>query len=39
MKRNNLIAIVVGTILGAALSAAYADDRSAPAPDDQQAAP
>jgi hypothetical protein len=39
MKRNNLIAIAVGTILGTALSAAYADDRVAPTPDNQQAAP
>ena len=37
MKRNNLIALAVGTIMGAALSAAYADQQLAPAPDNQQA--
>src|SRR5689334_7452334 len=37
MKRNNLIAIAVGTVMSAALSTAYADGQLAPAPDDQQA--
>jgi len=36
MKRNNLIAIAVGTIMGAALSSAYADEPPAPAPDNRQ---
>ena len=37
MKRKNLIAIAVGTIMGAALSSAYAGQTPVPDPDDQQA--
>src|SRR5215831_10010739 len=37
MKRNNLIAIAVGTIMGAALSSAYADQQLAPTSDNQPA--
>jgi hypothetical protein len=37
MKRNNFIAVAVGTIMGAALSSAYADEQFAPTPDNQQA--
>ena len=36
MKRNNIIAIAVGTIMGAALSAAYADEQFELTPDNQQ---
>ena len=37
MKRNKLIAIAVGAIMGAALSAAYADQPPAPGSDNPQA--
>src|SRR5215469_6228672 len=37
MKRNNLIAIAVGAIMGAALSSAYADQQLAPSSDNQPA--
>src|SRR5215470_2017667 len=37
MKRNNLIAIAVGAIVGAALSSAYADQQLAPTSDNQPA--
>src|SRR5215472_8270986 len=37
MKRNNFIAVAVGTIMGTALASAYADDQFAPTPDNQQA--
>jgi hypothetical protein len=37
MKRNNLIAMAVAAIMGAALSTAYADDEFAPVPANQQA--
>ena len=37
MKRNKLIAIAVGTIMGAALSSAYADQPPVPAPNSPQA--
>jgi hypothetical protein len=37
MKRDDLIAFAIGTIMGAAVSAAYADQQLAPAPDNLQA--
>jgi len=37
MKRSNLIAIAVGTIMGAGLSSAYADQQPQLTPDSQQA--
>src|SRR5262249_4661513 len=37
MKRNNLIAIAVGAIMGAALSSVYADEQLAPSSDNQPA--